>query len=61
MQPTAKDTEKDPARPAPPDTQSKSTEERGEHDRLKRSADKMAGRGLKRQQKGEAGKSPISK
>jgi hypothetical protein len=56
MEPTAKDTEKDPARPAHPDTQSKSTEERGEQDRLKRTANEMARRGLKRQHKGEVGK-----
>jgi hypothetical protein len=69
MQPTTKDTEKDPARPTPADTQSKTgtqsktdthskpAEERGEHDRLKRTADEMSRRGLKRQHKGEVGKS----
>ena len=57
MQPTSKDTEKDPAPPTPPDTHSKPTEERGEHDRLKRTADQMSRRGLKRQHKGEVGKS----
>jgi hypothetical protein len=56
MEPTAKDTEKDAARPAHPDTQNKSTEEHGERDRLKRTADQMARRGLKRQHKGEVGK-----
>lgn len=56
MEPTAKDTEKSPAPPAQPDKQSKSTEERGEHDRLKRTAETMARRGLKRQHKGEVGK-----
>jgi hypothetical protein len=66
MEPTSKDTEKDAARPTPPDTQSKTdthsktdrpAEERGEHDRLKRTADEMSRRGLKRQHKGEVGKS----
>jgi hypothetical protein len=63
MEPTSKDTEKDPVRPASPDTQSKTdtqskpAEERGEHDRLKRTADEMSRRGLKRQHKGEVGKS----
>jgi hypothetical protein len=63
MEPTAKDTEKEHAPPAPPntesktDTQSKPTQERGEHDRLKRTADEMSRRGLKRQHKGEVGKS----
>jgi len=56
MEPTAKATEKDAARPAHPDTQNKSTEEHGERDRLKRTADQMARRGLKRQHKGEVGK-----
>ena len=56
MEPTAKDTEKDPARPAHPDTQNKSTEQQGERDRLKRTADQMARRGMKRQHKGEVGK-----
>jgi hypothetical protein len=56
MQPTAKDTKKDAQQPAPPDTQSKPTEERGEHDRLKRTADEMSRRGMKRQHKGEVGK-----
>jgi hypothetical protein len=56
MEPTAKDTEKDAARPTHPDTQNKSTEEHGERDRLKRTADQMARRGLKRQHKGEVGK-----
>jgi hypothetical protein len=49
-------TKKDPTPQAPPDTQSKPTEERGEHDRLKRTADQMARRGMKRQHKGEVGK-----
>lgn len=56
MQPTAKDTKQDAARPEQSNMPNQSTEERGEHDRLKRTADKMAGRGLKRQQKGERGK-----
>jgi hypothetical protein len=50
-------TKKDPTPPPPPpDTQSKPTQERGEHDRLKRTADQMARRGMKRQHKGEVGK-----
>ena len=52
MEPTKKDLT--PA--APPETQSKPTEVRGEHDRLKRTADQMARRGMKRQHKGEVGK-----
>jgi hypothetical protein len=47
---------KDTKPPAPSDMQSKPEEERGEHDRLKRTADNMARRGLKRQHKGEVGK-----
>jgi hypothetical protein len=57
MEPTKKDT----TPPAPPDTKNKPTEERGEHDRLKRAADGMARRGLKRQHKGEVGKNVFSK
>ena len=57
MEPTKKDT----TPPAPPDTKNKPTEERGEHDRLKRAADSMARRGLKRQHKGEVGKNVFSK
>ena len=49
-------TKTDPTPPAPPDTQNKSTEKSGERDRLKRTADEMARRGLKRQHKGEVGK-----
>jgi hypothetical protein len=49
-------TKKDPTSPPPPDTQSKPTQESGEHDRLKRTADQMARRGIKRQHKGEVGK-----
>jgi hypothetical protein len=46
-------TKKEPTPPAPPN---KPTEERGERDRLKRTADEMARRGIKRQHKGEVGK-----
>jgi hypothetical protein len=49
-------TQKNPTPPAPPNTQGKPTEERGERDRLKRTADEMARRGIKRQHKGEVGK-----
>ena len=56
MQPTAKDSKQDAAPPEQPDTQNKSTEDRGEHDRIKRTADQMARRGMKRQHKGEVGK-----
>jgi hypothetical protein len=59
MEPTKKDTT--PAAP-PPETQNKPTEESSrEHGRLKRTADAMARRGLKRQHKGEVGKTPFSK
>jgi hypothetical protein len=50
-------TKKDPTPAPPPDTQNKPTQAPGEHDRLKRTADQMSRRGLKRQQKGEVGKS----
>jgi hypothetical protein len=56
MQPTAKDTKKDAEQPAPPATDSKSTGDRAEHDRMKRTADEMSRRGMKRQHKGEVGK-----
>jgi hypothetical protein len=49
-------TKKDPTPATPPESQSKPTEERGEHDRLKRTADQMARRGMKRLHKGEVGK-----
>ena len=49
-------TKKDSPSPPPAETQSKPTEERGEHDRMKKTADQMARRGLKRQHKGEVGK-----
>jgi hypothetical protein len=49
-------TKKDPTPQPPPDTQSKPAEQGGEHDRLKRTADQMARRGMKRQHKGEVGK-----
>ena len=51
MEPTKKD-----STPAPPETQSKPTQQRGEQQRLKRTADQMARRGIKRQHKGEIGK-----
>ena len=49
-------TKKDPTPPVQPETQNKTAEKSGEHDRLKRAADQMARRGLKRQHKGEVGK-----
>jgi hypothetical protein len=49
-------TKKDPTPPPPPDTKTKPTQDRGERDRLKRTADEMSRRGLKRQHKGEVGK-----
>lgn len=59
MQPIVKDTKKDAARPAHPDTHAKSTPDRGSHDRLNRMADEMAGRGLERERKDEEGKDVI--
>jgi hypothetical protein len=56
MQPIVKDTKKDPARPAHPDTHSKPT---GEHNRLNKMANEMAGRGMERQRKDEEGKDVI--
>lgn len=61
MQPSGKDTRKDAERPAPPDTPSKPTGDRAEHDRVKRSADEMARRGLKRQHKREERKNIFTK
>jgi hypothetical protein len=59
MQPIVKDTKKDVARPAHPDTHTKSTPDRSERDRINRIADEMAGRGLERQRKDEEGKDVI--
>jgi hypothetical protein len=59
MQPIVKDTKKDVARLAHPDTHSKSTGERGKDDRLNKMADNVAGRGLERQRKDEEGKDVI--
>jgi hypothetical protein len=59
MQPIVKDTKKDVARPAHPDTHAKSTPDRNSHDRLNRIADEMAGRGMERQRKDEEGKDVI--
>jgi hypothetical protein len=59
MQPIVKDTKKDVARPAHPDTHAKSTPDRGERDRINRIADEMAGRGLERERKDEEGKDVI--
>jgi hypothetical protein len=56
MQPIVKDTKKDAARPAHPDTTSTST---GEHSRLNKIANDMAGRGMERQRKDEEGKDVI--
>jgi hypothetical protein len=59
MQPIVKDTKKDVARPAHPDTHAKSTPDHGSHDRLNRIAAEVAGRGLERQRKDEEGKDVI--
>jgi len=59
MQPIVKDTKKDVARPAHPDTHAKSTPDHGSHDRLNRIAGEVAGRGLERQRKNEEGKEVI--
>ena len=59
MQPIVKDTKKDVARPAHPDTHTKSTPDRNERDRINRIADEMAGRGLERQRKDEEGRDVI--
>lgn len=59
MQPIVKDTKKDVARPAHPDTHAKSGPDRSAHDRMNRIADEMAGRGLERQRKDEEGKDVI--
>jgi hypothetical protein len=59
MQPIVKDTKKDVARPAHPDTHAKSTPDHGSHDRLNRIAGEVAGRGLERQRKDEEGKDVI--
>ena len=59
MQPIVKDTKKDVASPAHPDTHAKSTPDRNERDRINRIADEMAGRGLERQRKDEEGRDVI--
>jgi hypothetical protein len=59
MQPIVKDTKKDVARPAHPDTHAKSTPDHGSPDRLNRIAGEVAGRGLERQRKDEEGKDVI--
>lgn len=59
MQPIVKDTKKDVARPAHPDTHAKSTADHDSHDRLNRIAGEVAGRGLERQRKDEEGKDVI--
>lgn len=59
MQPIVKDTKKDIARPAHPDTTSSSTGEQGSHRRLNKMANEVAGRGLERQRKDEEGKDTI--
>jgi hypothetical protein len=56
MQPIVKDTKKDVARPAHPDTTTTST---GESSRLNKMANDMAGRGMERQRKDEEGKDVI--
>jgi hypothetical protein len=59
MQPIVRDTKKDVARPAHPDTHSKSTGERSGHDRMNKVANEVAGRGMERQRKDEEGKDTI--
>ncbi|HEX4581515.1 MAG TPA: hypothetical protein VH139_05615 [Acidobacteriaceae bacterium] len=59
MQPIVKDTKKDVARPAHPDTHAKSTPDRSERGRINRIANEMAGRGLERERKDEEGKDII--
>jgi len=59
MQPIVKDTKKDVARPAHPDTHAKSnpgSQRTRSHNRI---ADEMAGRGLERERKDEEGKDVI--
>jgi hypothetical protein len=56
MQPIVKDTKKDAARPAHPDTTTTST---GANSRLNKMANEMAGRGKERQRKDEEGKDVI--
>jgi len=56
MQSIVKDTKKDAARPAHPDTTTTST---GENGRLNKMANDMAGRGKERQRKDEEGKDVI--
>jgi hypothetical protein len=59
MQPIVRDTKKDVARPAHPDTHTKSTPDRTARDRMNRVADEMAGRGLERERKDEEGRDTI--
>jgi hypothetical protein len=61
MQPIENDTKKDAARLAHPDSSTKSTAGKNEHDRINCIADNMAGRGLERQRKDEEGKDIFSK
>jgi hypothetical protein len=61
MQPIVKDTKKDAARPAHPDTHHKATGEHDAHERINKVANEVAGRGLERQRKDEEGKNIISK
>ena len=55
MQPTVNDP-KDPVRKEHEDTDEKATGEKTEEERISRIANKMAGRGLKRQQKNDEGR-----
>ena len=59
MQPIVKDTKKDVARPAHPDTHANRLAEHRSHDRLNKMANEMAGRGMERQRKDEEGKDVI--
>jgi hypothetical protein len=59
MQHIVKDTKKDVARPAHPDTHAKSTGVKDSHDRLNKVANEVAGRAMERQRKDEEGKDTI--
>ena len=59
MQPIVKDTKKDVARPAHPDTHDYVNPGARRRARLNKIADEMAGRGLERQRKDEEGRDVI--
>ena len=60
MQPIVKDTKKDPVRPAHEDTHEKVTGEQTTDERLNRTANEVAGRGLERQRKDDESHPPFS-